>query len=84
MVGSYVDADGIYNAYVHVADGDFVSLKLTTEAKQEYFFVHGINDARVIVARAKPVDALPITYVGHIPRGTTRAEIPGQREHRRL
>ena len=77
MVGSYVDADGIYNAYVHVADGDFVSLKLTTEAKQEYFFVHGINDARVVVARAKPVDAPPITYVGLFPEGLQELKFPG-------
>ena len=77
MVGSYVDADGIYNAYISVAEGDFVSLKLTTEAKQEYFFVHGINDARVVVARAKPVDAPPITYVGPFPEGLQELKFPG-------
>ena len=77
MVGSYVDADGIYNAYVRVADGDFVSLKLTTEAKQEYFFVHGINDARVIVARAKAVDAPPFTYVGLFPEELRELKFPG-------
>ena len=73
MVGSYVDADGIYHAYVRVPDGGFVSLNLTTEGKQEYFFVHGINDARVVVARSKPVDGLPRTYVGLFPEGTTGA-----------
>ena len=77
MVGSYVDADGIYNAYVRVADGDFVSLKLTTEAEQEYFFVHGINDARIIVARAKPVDAPPITYVSLFPEELQELKFPG-------
>ena len=77
MVGSYVDADGIYNAYVRVPDGDFVSLKLTTEAKQEYFFVHGINDARVVVARAKPVDAPPLTYVGLFPEELQELKFPG-------
>ena len=77
MVGSYVDADGIYHAYVRVADGDFVSLKLTTEAKLEYFFVHGINDARVIVARAKPVDAPPLTYVAPFPEGLQELKFPG-------
>ena len=77
MVGSYVDADGIYNAYISVAEGDFVSLKLTTEAKQEYFFVHGINDARIVVARAKPVDAPPITYVGPFPEGLQELKFPG-------
>ena len=77
MVGSYVDADGIYNAYISVAEGDFVSLKLTTEVKQEYFFVHGINDARIVVARAKPVDAPPITYVGLFPEGLQELKFPG-------
>ena len=77
MVGSYVDADGIYNAYVRVPDGDFVSLKLTTGAKQEYFFVHGINDARVVVARAKPVDAPALTYVGLFPEELKELKFPG-------
>ena len=77
MVGSYVDAEGIYNAYVRVADGDFVSLKLTTETKQEYFFVHGINDARIIVARAKPVGAPPITYVSLFPEELQELKFPG-------
>ena len=77
MVGSYIDADGIYNAYVRVPDGDFVSLKLTTEAKQEYFFVHGINDTRIVVARAKPVDAPPLTYVGLFPEELKELKFPG-------
>ena len=85
MVGSYVDADGIYNAYVRVEEGaadsdptdNFLSLKLTTEAKQEYFFVHGINDARVVVARAKLVDAPPLTYVGLFPEELQELKFPG-------
>ena len=77
MVGSYVDADGTYNAYVRVPDGGFVSLKLTTQAKQEYFFVHGINDARIIVARAKPVDGPPITYVSLFPEELQELKFPG-------
>ena len=77
MVGSYVDADGIYHAYVRVPDGGFVSLNLTTQGKQEYFFVHGINDARVIVARDKPVDGLPRTYVGLFPEGLQEIKFPG-------
>ena len=76
MVGSYVDADGVYHAYVSVAEGDFVSLNLETSVKQEYFFVHGINDARVIVARAKPVDGLPRTYVGLFPEGLQELKFP--------
>ena len=77
MVGSYVDADGVYNAYVRVPEGDFVSLVLTTETKQEYLFVHGINDARVVVARAKSVDAPPFTYVGLFPEELQELKFPG-------
>ena len=85
MVGSYVDADGIYNAYVRVKEGaadsdptdNFISLKLTTEAQQEYFFVHGINDARIVVARAKSVDAPPFTYVGLFPEELQELKFPG-------
>ena len=84
MVGSYVDPDGIYNAYVRVEEGaadsdptdNFVSLKLTTEAQQEYFFVHGINDARIVVARAKVVDDHPITYVGRFPEELHELKFP--------
>ena len=77
MVGSYVDADGVYNAYVRVPEGDFVSLVLTTETEQEYLFVHGINDARVVVARAKSVDAPPFTYVGLFPEELQELKFPG-------
>ena len=77
MVGSYVDADGIYNAYVRVPGGDFVSLVLTTETEQEYLFVHGINDARVVVARAKSVDTPPFTYVGLFPEELQELKFPG-------
>ncbi len=76
MVGSYVDADGIYYAYVRVPDGGFVTLNLTTQGKQEYFFVHGINDARVVVARDKLVDGLPRTFVGLFPEGLQELKFP--------
>ena len=63
------------------ADSDptdnFISLKLTTEAQQEYFFVHGINDARIVVARAKVVDDHPITYVGQFPEELHELKFPG-------
>ena len=81
MVGSYVDAEGVYHAYVRVTDsdgeGDFVSFNLEAEAKQEYFFIHGINDARIVVARSKAVDGLPITYVGRFPEELKEFKFPG-------
>ncbi len=65
IVGSYVDADGAYHAYVRLRNGAFATLDLPTEGLDlEYFFVHGISDARSIVARAKAVGDVPRTYAG--------------------
>ena len=65
MVGSYVDAEGIYHAYVRTPDGTFRIFDISGEASElEYYFVHGINDARVIVTRSKMVGDVPRSYVG--------------------
>ena len=77
LVGSYIDADGIYHSYVRTPVGEFVSLNLSWEARLEYFFVHGINDARVVVARAKLVDDVPRTYVGPITNALLELKVPG-------
>ena len=77
MVGSYVDADGIYHPYVRTPTGRFVPLNLPRASDLEYFFVHGINDANVIVARTKPVDGLPITLVGTFQQGLQEFKVPG-------
>ena len=63
--GSYVDADGIYHGYARIPNGDFITTELPgVAANQEYFFVHGLTDNAVIVARAKAVGDVPRTYVG--------------------
>ena len=62
MVGSYVDAGGVYYPYVRTPDGEFVSFDLPSAEGLEYFFVHGINDAGATVARAKAVGDVPRTY----------------------
>ena len=65
IVGSYVDADGTYHAYVRLRHGGLATIDLpTTGLTLEYFFVHGISDARSIVARAKAVGDVPRTYAG--------------------
>ncbi len=64
MVGSYIDTDGIYHAYVRSSTGKFTSIKLPDVEKLEYYFIHGISDANTMVARAKAVDDVPRTYVG--------------------
>ena len=77
MVGSYVDANGIYHPYVRTPTGRFVSLALPSVASFEYFFVHGINDAQTIVARAKAVDSVPLTYIGTFQDGLKPFKVPG-------
>ena len=76
MVGSYVDADGLYYPYVRTPTGRFVSLDLPRAVNLEYFFVHGINDAQTIVSRAKPVGDVPITYVGTFQEGLKPFKVP--------
>ena len=77
MVGSYVDADGIFHPYVRTPDGRFVSLDLPNAETLEYFFVHGINDAGVVVSRGKRVDNVPGTFVGTFRQGLEEFKIPG-------
>ena len=64
LVGSYVDASGIYHAYIRSPQGDYISIELPDGPNLAYYFVHGINDAGTYVARAKVVDDIPRTYVG--------------------
>ena len=77
MVGSYVDADGIFHPYVRTPEGRFVSLDLPNAEALEYFFVHGINDARIVVARSKRVGSVPRTYVGTFQEGLQEFTVPG-------
>ena len=77
MVGSYVDADGLYQPYVRTPAGRFVALDLPRAQHLEYFFVHGLNDAQVVVSRAKPVDDVPVTYVGTFQDGLKLFKVPG-------
>ena len=77
MVGSYVDADGLFHPYVRTPDGRFVSLDLPNAETLEYFFVHGINDVGVVVSRGKRVDSVPGTFVGTFQRGLQEFKVPG-------
>ena len=74
LVGSYVDADGIYHTYALTLDGRFIS---TYHAEQfEYFFLHGINDERISVARGKPVGDVPRTYILSFQDGLQELQFP--------
>ena len=77
MVGSYVNAEGVYHPYVRTPAGRFVSLDLPQAANLEYFFVHGINDTQTVVARTKWVRGIPLTYVGAFQDGLKLFTAPG-------
>ena len=62
--GSYIDADGIYHPYVRIPTGDFIITEIPGIGNREYFFVHGLTERAIIVARSKAVDDIPRTYVG--------------------
>ncbi len=53
IAGSYVDADGVYHAYVRLPNGNFAALDLPGAPDLEYFHYHGINDAGFWLAEPK-------------------------------
>ena len=76
IVGSYVDAHGVYHAYMRSAVGRFLSIDLPNALNLEYFFLHGLNRARTVVGRAKAVGDVPRTYVGS-PLNLQELQFPG-------
>ena len=76
VVGSYVDAEGMYHAYTRSPVGRFLSMDLPNATNLEYFFLHGLNNARAVVGRAKAVDDVPRTYVGN-PLNLQELQFPG-------
>ena len=76
IVGSYVDADGVYHAYMRSSVGRFLSIDLPNALNLEYFFLHGLNRTRTVVGRAKAVGDVPRTYVGS-PLNLQELQVPG-------
>ncbi|MCY4584313.1 MAG: T9SS type A sorting domain-containing protein, partial [Chloroflexi bacterium] len=77
LVGSYIDADGIYHPYTLHPNGRFVSVDLPGAATLEYMFVHGINDTGIIIGRSKRMEDIPRTYVGTFRDGLQELIFPG-------
>jgi len=77
VVGSYIDADGLYYPYARTPDGGYLSIALPVAGDVEYFFVHGVNDAKIAVARAKLVGDVPSTYAGTFREGLRKFKVPG-------
>ena len=78
LVGSYVDADGVYHGYIRHTDGSFTTFDFPGMLSNlEYLFVNAINDAGVIVFRAKEFDSLERTYI-RLPNGAQKElKFPG-------
>ena len=75
LVGSYVDAEGLYHGYIHT-QGQFTSIDLEDAENLEYYFFHGINIAGIFVARSKRIGEIPRTFIGSA-RGRTELQVPG-------
>ena len=72
LVGSYVDTDGVYHGYIRHPNGSFTTFDYPGMLSNlEYLFVNAINDAGVIVFRAKAFDSLERTYI-HLPNGALK------------
>ena len=76
LVGSYIDAEGIYHPYARTPGGRFISIDLPGAATLEYMFLHGINDVGTLVGRAKRVGDIPRTYVGTFRDGLQELRYP--------
>ena len=76
IVGSYVDTEGAYHAYLRGPGGSLATLGIPEIPNMEYFFLHGINDALVAVGRAKAGDGAPLTFVGN-PLALQEFKVPG-------
>ena len=65
--GSYVDAEGKYKPYALLPTGDFITAEFAIDtassemANMEYFFLHGLTETLVAVARGKAVGDVPRT-----------------------
>ena len=77
ITGSYVGADDLYYPYVRTPNGTFVFHDYLDSSTLEYFFVHGITDTRIIVARAKAIGDIPRSYVGTSQQGLSELQFPG-------
>ena len=77
MVGSFVDADGTYHVYWRNPQGGFLPYEVPLVEEMEYVFVPGINDTWFFVVRAKPIDDVPLTFVGSFQYGIHKFKFPG-------
>ena len=65
IVGSYIDTEGRYYVFLRTPDGNYIPVNppIPNTAELEYFFVHGIHDAGIVVLRSKVVGDIWRSYV---------------------
>ena len=63
VVGSYVDADGMFHGFIRHPDGSFTTIDLPTMPNLEFLFVNTITDIGVIGFRAKAANDILRSYI---------------------
>ena len=76
LFGSYIDADGFFQEYAYSSDGRYVAFELTNAENLEFFYVHGVNDALVRIARGKVFGDVIRTYLGTFTDGLRELKVP--------
>ena len=77
LFGSYIDADGLFQEYAYSSDGRYVAFELTNAENLEFFYVHGVNDALIRIARGKVFGDVTRTYLGTFTDGLRELKVPG-------
>ncbi len=77
IVGSYIDTNEKYHGFIHYPDGNVTDIDVPGKPNLEYLFVNAINDAGVIVFRAKAVDDIERSYVLHPNSPPLELRYPG-------
>ena len=77
VVGSYIDADGMFHGFIRHPDGSFTTIDLPEMPNLQFLFVNTITDFGVVGFRAKAANDILRSYL-LMPDGTLyEVRIPG-------
>ena len=77
VVGSYIDADGMFHGFIRHPDGSFTTIDLPTMPNLDFLFVNTITDLGVIGFRAKAANDVLRSYI-LLPNGILyEVRLPG-------
>ena len=76
LFASYIDANGVFQEYAYSSDGRYVAFDLANAENLEFFYVHGVNDALVRIARGKVFGDVIRTYLGTFTDGLRELKVP--------